>query len=165
MFLPILQTIQKNRDTSTYEDFVEGFRVFDKEQNGTISSAELRHLLTSLGEKDWSRDLLLIRESSHWQRLRPIPKPINCNSTQWHWCLGAVWTPLYYSIQPIFYRSRSLSVWTLHYTDCGHGASKFVWIFFPKFKIVFQQVFSWFIFMYPVLVFGWGSPCEMFILC
>ena len=52
MFLPILQTIQKNRDTSTYEDFVEGFRVFDKEQNGTISSAELRHLLTSLGEKD-----------------------------------------------------------------------------------------------------------------
>ena len=59
MFLPILQTIQKNRDTSTYEDFVEGFRVFDKEQNGTISSAELRHLLTSLGKNDWSFDVLL----------------------------------------------------------------------------------------------------------
>lgn len=51
MFLPILQTVSKNRDTSTLEDFIEGFRVFDKEQNGTINSAELRHLLTSLGEK------------------------------------------------------------------------------------------------------------------
>ena len=60
MFLPILQTVSKNKDTNTIEDFIEGFRVFDKEQNGTISSAELRHLLTSLGE--W---LLTIRHSSH----------------------------------------------------------------------------------------------------
>jgi len=51
MFLPILQTVSKNRDTSTLDDFIEGFRVFDKEQNGTINSAELRHLLTSLGER------------------------------------------------------------------------------------------------------------------
>lgn len=50
-FLPILQTVSKNRDTSTFEDFVEGFKVFDKEQNGTMSSAELRHLMTSLGER------------------------------------------------------------------------------------------------------------------
>jgi len=51
VFLPILQTVSKNRDTSTLDDFIEGFRVFDKEQNGTINSAELRHLLTSLGER------------------------------------------------------------------------------------------------------------------
>ncbi|CAF3965820.1 unnamed protein product [Rotaria sordida] len=29
----------------------KGLKVFDKEQNGSISSAELRHLLTNLGER------------------------------------------------------------------------------------------------------------------
>lgn len=51
MFLPILATISKNREKPVLEDFVEGFRVFDKEQNGFIHSAELRHLLTNLGER------------------------------------------------------------------------------------------------------------------
>jgi len=54
-FIPILATISKNKDTSRPEDlismFIEGFRVFDKEQNGAITSAELRHLLTHLGER------------------------------------------------------------------------------------------------------------------
>jgi Ca2+-binding EF-hand superfamily protein len=31
--------------------FPLGLKVFDKEQNGNISSAELRHLLTNLGER------------------------------------------------------------------------------------------------------------------
>ena len=31
------------------DELVQGFRVFDKEQNGLIRAAELRHLLTSLG--------------------------------------------------------------------------------------------------------------------
>jgi Ca2+-binding EF-hand superfamily protein len=31
--------------------FLLGLKVFDKEQNGNISSAELRHLLTNLGER------------------------------------------------------------------------------------------------------------------
>ena len=48
-FYPILQTISKNRSVPPLEDFIEGFRVFDKEQNGFITSAELRHILTSLG--------------------------------------------------------------------------------------------------------------------
>lgn len=50
-FLPILHNFSKRRDTTNVEDFVEGFKVFDKEQNGSISGAELRHLLTHLGEK------------------------------------------------------------------------------------------------------------------
>lgn len=47
--LPIVATLNKNRETPVVEDFIEGFRVFDKDQNGTIHSADLRHLLTNLG--------------------------------------------------------------------------------------------------------------------
>ena len=50
VFLPILQAISKNRSADTAEDFIEGLRHFDKDGNGYISSAELRHLLTTLGK-------------------------------------------------------------------------------------------------------------------
>merc|ERR1712200_242475 len=56
-FLPLLQSVSSKQSTDTVEDFVEGLRHFDKEGNGRISSAELRHLLTSLGERMSEEDV------------------------------------------------------------------------------------------------------------
>jgi len=51
VFLPMYSSISKNKSSDTAEDFIEGLRHFDKDGNGYISAAELRHLLTTLGEK------------------------------------------------------------------------------------------------------------------
>ena len=51
-FLPLYESLAKKKDNNMSEDeLIEGLKVFDKEQNGNISSAELRHLLTNLGER------------------------------------------------------------------------------------------------------------------
>lgn len=39
------------KDTDSQEEIEEAFKVFDKDGNGYISAAELRHVMTSLGEK------------------------------------------------------------------------------------------------------------------
>lgn len=67
-FLPIYEDICKKKDQSTEEDFIEGLRVFDKDGSGTINSAELRHLLTTLGERlndDEVEQLLMGLEDKH----------------------------------------------------------------------------------------------------
>ena len=41
---------QKMKEQDTQEEIKEAFRVFDKNGNGFISAAELRHVMTKLGE-------------------------------------------------------------------------------------------------------------------
>ncbi|ETN80194.1 Myosin, essential light chain family protein [Necator americanus] len=42
---------QISDEQGTYADFVEGLKVFDKEECGKILAAELRHILLALGER------------------------------------------------------------------------------------------------------------------
>jgi calmodulin len=42
---------RKMKDTDTEEELIEAFKVFDRDGNGFISAAELRHVMTNLGEK------------------------------------------------------------------------------------------------------------------
>ncbi|XP_008569984.1 PREDICTED: myosin light polypeptide 6-like [Galeopterus variegatus] len=50
-FLPVLQTVAKNKDQGTHEDYVEGLQVFDKEGSGMVMDAEIQHVLVTPGEK------------------------------------------------------------------------------------------------------------------
>ncbi|KAJ8035601.1 Myosin light polypeptide 6 [Holothuria leucospilota] len=50
-FWPVFTSLQKKKVEGSFEDFTEGLRVFDKDGSGTINSAELRHVLCTLGER------------------------------------------------------------------------------------------------------------------
>ena len=41
----------KWNDQESVDDIKEAFKVFDRDGNGLISAAELRHVMTNLGEK------------------------------------------------------------------------------------------------------------------
>lgn len=55
--LPIYAAISKETDTGTFADFMEAFKTFDREGQGFISAAEMRHVLTSLGERLTDQDV------------------------------------------------------------------------------------------------------------
>ena len=54
-FLPypefLTMMARKMKDTDSEEEIREAFKVFDRDNNGFISAAELRHVMTSIGEK------------------------------------------------------------------------------------------------------------------
>lgn len=49
--LPIYKAIAAETDTGTFADFMEGFKTFDREGQGFISAAELRNVVTMMGER------------------------------------------------------------------------------------------------------------------
>lgn len=49
-FIPLFNTQSKKKTSGTFEAFSEAFRIFDRDNNGMVSVAEVRHLLTSLGK-------------------------------------------------------------------------------------------------------------------
>lgn len=42
---------RRSKETDTEEEVINAFRVFDKDANGLISSTELRHIMTTLGDR------------------------------------------------------------------------------------------------------------------
>lgn len=77
---------RKMKDTDSEEEIKEAFKVFDKDGNGFISAAELRHVMTNLGEKlseaevngkspanslfrrRWANSALLFADTSFFQK-------------------------------------------------------------------------------------------------
>ena len=43
--------VRKLKETDSMEEILQAFRAFDKDGNGLISAAYLRHVMTNLGEK------------------------------------------------------------------------------------------------------------------
>ncbi|CDW56419.1 Alkali myosin light chain long isoform [Trichuris trichiura] len=56
-FMPIYEQLTKEKEVGSYHDYLEGLRVFDKEENGKILGAELRHSLLALGERMHSEEV------------------------------------------------------------------------------------------------------------
>jgi len=50
-FLPIFSQVKKEKEVGAFEDFMEGLKVYDKAENGTMMAGELAHVPLSLGEK------------------------------------------------------------------------------------------------------------------
>ena len=57
----VLMMHKRTKDSDPEEDIISAFRVFDKDENGIITTKDLRHLMTTMGDKltDDEIDLLI----------------------------------------------------------------------------------------------------------
>ena len=58
--LPIYKQVSADAESGTFADFMEAFKTFDREGQGFINAAELRHVLTSLGIADHILSIIII---------------------------------------------------------------------------------------------------------
>ena len=49
-FVPLMKMQRKNGEKDMYVDFAEGFKVFDRENNGMVNLGEVRTILMNMGE-------------------------------------------------------------------------------------------------------------------
>lgn len=49
--LPIYKAVSDETDTGTFADFMEAFKTFDREGQGFIAMAEMRHVMGSLADR------------------------------------------------------------------------------------------------------------------
>ena len=63
-FLPMYQSVlqKEKKKKLSNDDFVECFRVFDKDGTGLITAGELHHVLTTLGERLAPADIDLLTQ-------------------------------------------------------------------------------------------------------
>uniref|UniRef100_A0A7N4NV02 Uncharacterized protein n=1 Tax=Sarcophilus harrisii TaxID=9305 RepID=A0A7N4NV02_SARHA len=59
-FLPVLQTVAKNKEQGTHENYVEELWVFNKEGNGTVMGPKILHILIPLGEKKTKEEMQVL---------------------------------------------------------------------------------------------------------
>jgi Ca2+-binding EF-hand superfamily protein len=50
-WLPMFEQLSNEKEQGTFHDFMEGLKVFDKDESGKILGAELKHILLALGER------------------------------------------------------------------------------------------------------------------
>ena len=56
-FAPLYHNHKRKSVLLTVDQFNDIFRIFDRDNNGMVSVAEVRHILTNLGEKLNSKDV------------------------------------------------------------------------------------------------------------
>uniref|UniRef100_H2ZLX2 EF-hand domain-containing protein n=1 Tax=Ciona savignyi TaxID=51511 RepID=H2ZLX2_CIOSA len=56
-FVPVYTKLITEFTEGTFDDILEGVRVFDKEGNGTVMGAEIRHVIRTLGEKMTTQEI------------------------------------------------------------------------------------------------------------